>query len=240
MSNQPTSPNPPVRLLVVDDQGLMREGIISLLSLQNEIEVVGQAANGKEAIKKTQELQPDVILMDVRMPIMNGVEATATIKRQYPDCKILMLTTFDDDEYVIEALLAGANGYLLKNIPEKDLAQAVIAVHRGIYQLDPAVAHKLVTLLGKNFSQATTTSPSMSAEEPLATPKKAPANHKGLTERELEILGLLSQGFSNSEIARELLISEGTVKNRISSILTRLKVRDRVQAALYAKENGLV
>jgi DNA-binding NarL/FixJ family response regulator len=225
----------PVRLLVVDDQSLMREGIASLLVLQDEIEVLDTAANGKEAIDKTRRLQPDVILMDVRMPIMNGVEATATIKREFPACKILMLTTFDDDEYVVDALLAGANGYLLKNIPEKDLAQAVIAVHRGIYQLDPLVARKLVTALAKHRKEGNVNV----TPELLGTSKPAP-NNAGLTERELEILGLLSQGLSNSEIARELAISEGTVKNHISSILLRLKVRDRVQAVIYARENGLV
>jgi DNA-binding NarL/FixJ family response regulator len=237
MSNQPTALDQPVRLLVVDDQGLMREGIISLLSLQDEIEVVGQAANGKEAIKKNQELRPDVILMDVRMPIMNGVEATAAIKRHYPECKILMLTTFDDDEYVIEALLAGANGYLLKNIPEKDLAQAIIAVHKGIYQLDPIVAQKVVAALAKDFNL---TKDTPIAQEPLASGKAAANPNIGLTERELEILSLLAQGLSNSEIANKLLISEGTVKNHISSIFFKLKVRDRIQAVLYARENGLV
>lgn len=216
----------------------MREGIISLLSLQDEIEVVGQAANGKEALKQTQELQPDVILMDVRMPIMNGVEATAAIKCQYPACKILMLTTFDDDEYIMQALLAGANGYLLKNIPEKDLAQAIIAVHKGIYQLDPAVAQKVVAALGKSLNKDTASPTPPGTSPALAGPKAAVSS--GLTERELQILGWAAQGLSNSEIAQKLQISEGTVKNHISSILSRLRVRDRVQAILYAKENGLV
>ena len=229
----------PVRLLVVDDQRLMREGIVSLLSLQEGIIVIGAAANGKEAVSQTQELQPDVILMDVRMPIMNGVEAAGIIRRQFPNCKVLMLTTFDDDEYVMEALLAGANGYLLKNIPEKDLAQAVIAAHKGIYQLDPAVAQKVVAALGKNLHKSTATTSSAIPVPPPAN-AKAISNSQGLTERELEILALLSQGLSNSEIALKLFITEGTVKNRISSILTRLKVRDRVQAVIFARENGLV
>lgn len=222
-----------VRLLVVDDQRLMLDGIISLLSLRDEVLVVGTATNGKEAIAKALELKPDVILMDVRMPIMDGVTATAQIKRQCPGCKILMLTTFDDEEYVVDALLAGAIGYLLKNIPEADLTQAVIAAHKGIYQLDPAIAQKVVAVLAKNSNR---TNPSLmrgqSTSEIAAT--------IGLTERELEVLRLIAQGLSNSEIARKLFISEGTVKNHISSILTRLKVRDRVQAAIYAKENNLV
>ncbi|NWJ47010.1 MAG: response regulator transcription factor [Chloroflexi bacterium] len=222
--------NSPVRLLIADDQRLLREGIASLLSLQAGIEVVGTAANGQEALEKTRLLNPEVILMDVRMPIMAGVEATALIKRQFPTCKILMLTTFDDEEYVIEALKAGASGYLLKTIPEDDLAQAVIAAHKGIYQLDPAVALKVVASLGN---------PSASSRlQSLALQSSSPTN-AGLTERELEVLKLTSQGLSNSEIARSLSISEGTVKNHISSILSRLGLRDRIQAIIYARENGL-
>ncbi|WJW69996.1 response regulator transcription factor (plasmid) [Candidatus Chlorohelix allophototropha] len=230
MSISNLNQNSPVRLLIADDQRLLREGIASLLSLQAGIEVVGTAANGQEALEKTRLLNPEVILMDVRMPIMAGVEATALIKRQFPTCKILMLTTFDDEEYVIEALKAGASGYLLKTIPEDDLAQAVIAAHKGIYQLDPAVALKVVASLGN---------PSASSRlQSLALQSSSPTN-AGLTERELEVLKLTSQGLSNSEIARSLSISEGTVKNHISSILSRLGLRDRIQAIIYARENGL-
>jgi DNA-binding NarL/FixJ family response regulator len=212
-----------VRVLIVDDQRLLREGIASLLSLQGGVEVVGTAANGQEALDKVQKLQPDVVLMDVRMPVMDGVEATARLKRQFGACKVLMLTTFDDEEYVLEALRAGANGYLLKTIPEGDLAQAVIAVQKGIYQLDPAVAQKVVASLGVNNA-------------PRPTPTAA---REGLTERELEVLQLTAQGLSNGEIARKLSISEGTVKNHISNILSRLGLRDRIQAVIYARENGL-
>lgn len=227
-------PEQPVRLLITDDQRLLREGIASLLSLQPGIEIVGSAANGQEALAKTQKLKPDVILMDVRMPVMDGVEATALIKRQFPACKVLMLTTFDDEEYVIEALKAGASGYLLKTIPEDDLAQAIISVHKGIYQLDPVVAQKVVASLGAGPKGATSTRP-----QPANTANPPALANAGLTERELEVLKLTSQGLSNSEIARKLLISDGTVKNHISSILSRLGVRDRIQAIIYARENGL-
>lgn len=221
-----------VRLLIVDDQRLLREGIASLLSLQSGIEVVGTAGNGEEALIKTRQTNPDVILMDVRMPVLDGVAATAQIKNQWPACKILMLTTFDDEEYVVEALKAGASGYLLKTIPEDDLAQAVIAVYKGIYQLDPAVAQKLVAALssGADSKRASRENVSTSTNRVSA----------GLTERELEVLQLASQGLTNSEIAHRLFISDGTVKNHISSILSRLGLRDRIQAIIYAKENGLV
>lgn len=137
----------PVRVLVVDDQRLMRDGLASLLSIQDGVEVVATAANGQEALERAMALQPDVILMDVRMPIMDGVAATAQVRRRLPDCQVLMLTTFDDEEYIIDALRAGATGYLLKDIPARDLAQAVQAAHKGIYQLDPTVASKVVSSL---------------------------------------------------------------------------------------------
>lgn len=226
-----------VRLLIVDDQRLLREGIASLLSLQAGIEIVGTAGNGEEAIAKVRETNPDVILMDVRMPIMDGVQATAVIKRQWPTCKILMLTTFDDEEYVVDALKAGASGYLLKTIPEDDLAQAVVAVYKGIYQLDPDVAQKLVAALTAGTESKKSVAERSNQENATASQRRASA---GLTERELEVLQLASQGLTNGEIARILSISDGTVKNHISSILSRLGLRDRIQAIIYAKENGLV
>ncbi len=137
-----------VRVLVVDDQRLMRDGIASLLSIQPGIDVAGTAANGQEALERARELQPDVILMDIRMPIMDGVAATAAVRRELPACQVLMLTTFDDDEYIVEALRAGATGYLLKDIPAHDLAQAVQAAHKGIFQFDPAIAGKVIASLG--------------------------------------------------------------------------------------------
>ena len=217
-----------VRVLIVDDQQLMRDGIASLLKLQDGLEIVGMAANGQEAVELAASQQPDVILMDVRMPVLDGVAATEQIHRQIPACKILMLTTFNDEAYVLEALQVGASGYLLKDLPARDLAQAIQAVHRGIYQLDPTVADQLKALL----SRAQT-----AREQPGAL--KA-IDEADLTERELEVLRLIARGATNREIAETLVISEGTVKNHISNILGRLNLRDRTQAAIYARDHGLL
>ncbi len=225
-----------VRVLVADDQQLMRDGIASLLSIQDGIEVVGTAANGQEAVERALALQPDVVLMDVRMPVLDGVAATAQIRRQLPNCQVLMLTTFDDDEYVIEALRAGASGYLLKDIPAQHLAQAIQAVHRHIYQLDPSVARRVVASLAGPANPEPRQSASV---QPTATPA-SPAKPGLLTEREIEVLRLIAQGATNREIAERLVISEGTVKNHISNILGRLGLRDRTQAAIYAREQGWV
>lgn len=226
-----------VRVLVVDDQQLMRDGIASLLGIQDGIEVVGTAANGQEAIEQAMALQPDVVLMDVRMPVLDGVAATAQIRRQLPECQVLMLTTFDDDEYVVEALRAGASGYLLKDIPAQHLAQAVQAVHRHIYQLDPSVARRVVaSLAGPASQEQRPPAPSQpTAGAPASTIKPGL-----LTEREIEVLRLIAQGATNREIAERLVISEGTVKNHISNILGRLGLRDRTQAAIHAREQGWV
>ena len=231
-----------VRVLVVDDQQLMREGITSLLKIQDGIEIIGTAANGQEALEQAMRLQPDVILMDVRMPIMDGVLATQLVHREVPQCKILMLSTFDDEEYVLKALRVGASGYLLKDMPARDLAQAVQAVHRGIYQLDPAVMSRVMTALSGATREA---SPSPA---PVATPpspeRPAPTSgslkQTGLSEREIEVLRLVATGATNREIAEQLVISEGTVKNHISNILSRLGLRDRTQAAIYAREQALI
>jgi DNA-binding NarL/FixJ family response regulator len=228
----------PVRVLVVDDQRLMRDGIASLLGIQDGIEVVGMAANGQEALEQALALRPDVILMDVRMPIMDGVAATAQVRRQLPSCQVLMLTTFDDEEYVIEALRAGATGYLLKDIPARDLAQAVQAAYKGIYQLDPVVASKVLTSLtrpGSQYGQMPASLPS-----PVKNSASGSSKPAELTEREIEVLRLIAQGATNREIAEALVISEGTVKNHISNILSRLGLRDRTQAAIYARENNLL
>jgi DNA-binding NarL/FixJ family response regulator len=162
--------------------------------------------------------------MDVRMPVLDGVAATGAIKRQRPECVVLMLTTFDDDEYIVRSLQAGASGYLLKDIPAADLAQAVRLADAGIYQLNPEVAGKLVGAMGRRQSG----------------PAPEPPPDTDLTRRELEVLRLIARGATNREIADELVISEGTVKNHVSSILSRLDLRDRVQAAIYAHEHHLV
>lgn len=227
-----------VRVLIVDDQQLMREGLTSLLSIQAGIEVVGAAANGQEAIEQALALHPDVILMDVRMPVLDGVAATAEIRRQIPGCQVVMLTTFDDDEYVLEALRAGASGYLLKDLPAERLAQAIHAVHDHIYQLDPAVAGRLIASATTPKSRDDRAAPPASSHP--ADAATATLSNTGLTEREVEVLRLIAQGATNREIAERLVISEGTVKNHISNILGRLGVRDRTQAAIFAREHGLL
>jgi DNA-binding NarL/FixJ family response regulator len=232
-SQQPL--DPAVRVLIVDDQLLMREGIASLLKIQPGIEIVGTAANGQEALEQAMSQQPDVILMDVRMPVLDGVAATRQIHLQLPTCKILMLTTFDDDAYILEALQAGASGYLLKDLPGRDLAQAIQAAHRGIYQLDQSVADRLKVLLSQ--SQATRAgNQAAGAGASVSNPLRLTE----LTERELDVLRLIARGATNREIAEELVISEGTVKNHISNILGRLNLRDRTQAAIYARDHGLL
>jgi DNA-binding NarL/FixJ family response regulator len=228
-----------VRVLVVDDQRLIREGIASLLEIQPGIAVVGTAANGQEAVAQAMALTPDVILMDVRMPVMDGVQATKAIREQRPSCQILMLTTFDDEEYVIKALQAGARGYLLKDIPVDDLAQAVRLTHAGIYQLDPSVAGSLVRLLGEKKVEGVETAVLRADAASVAEGAVPPPSHD-LTGRELEVLRLIATGATNREIADQLVVSEGTVKNHVSSILNRLGLRDRVQAALYAQKHQLL
>jgi DNA-binding NarL/FixJ family response regulator len=225
--------NQPIRVLVVDDQQLMRDGLASLLDIQPGIEIVGTAANGQEAVQQAQRLSPDIILMDVRMPVMDGITATRQVRQQLPSCQVLMLTTFDDDEYIVKALMAGASGYLLKDIPAEDLAKAVQLAYRGIYQLEPSIAGKLIGALAA--SPASSIISPASAVSPAAI-----AQQYDLTEREVEVLRLIAQGATNREIAEALVISEGTVKNHISNILSRLGLRDRTQAAIFARENKLI
>jgi DNA-binding NarL/FixJ family response regulator len=207
-----------IRLLLVDDQTLFRQGLASLLSLEEDLEIVGQASHGKEAIALTEQLQPDVILMDVRMPICDGVVATREIHQRFPWIRILVFTTFDEDEYIWQSLQAGALGYLLKSTPAAQLAAAIRTLHQGYCQLGSTIAHKVFAQLN-----------------PLSSVKQNSYQH--LSERELEVLTLVAQGKNNREIAKALHLSEGTVKNYVSQILARLGLRDRTQAALWAKQN---
>jgi DNA-binding NarL/FixJ family response regulator len=206
-----------VTVLVVDDQRLVREGIASLLDLQPGISVVGMAATGREAVEQALALGPDVVLMDVRMPEMDGVDAVAVLRRRVPGCRVVMLTTFDDEEYVVQALRAGAAGYLLKDLPAAELAEAVRLAHAGVTQLDRAAARHVAAALSTH-----------------------PAATEVLTSRETEVLRLIATGATNREIATRLFLSEGTVKNHISRILGRLGLRDRTQAAIYARDHGLI
>lgn len=207
-----------IRVLLADDQPLFRQGLASLLSLEDDLEIVGQANNGQEAITITEQLQPDVILMDVRMPVCDGVKATREIHQRFPWIRVLVLTTFDEDEYIWESLQAGALGYLLKSTPSSQLATAIRTVYQGHSQLGPTIAQKV-------FSQL----------HPPVSPKQN--THHALSERELEVLSLIGQGKNNREIAQTLYLTEGTVKNYVSQILSRLGLRDRTQAALWAKQN---
>lgn len=217
-----------VRVLIVDDQRLIREGVASLLSIQPGIDVVGTAADGKEGVDKAITLNPDVVLMDVRMPIMDGVEAAAVLRQRLPSCRVLMLTTFDDEEYVLTALRAGASGYLLKDLPAADLARSVHLAHAGVDQHDPSVSLRILAALDRAGSAPRQPQP---GHDPSRTP---------LTQRELDVLRLIAGGATNREIAERLFVSEGTVKNHVSNILSRLGLRDRTQAAIYARDHDLL
>jgi DNA-binding NarL/FixJ family response regulator len=210
-----------IRLLLVDDQALVRQGLATLLALEADFQIVGQAGNGQEAQAMASQHNPDVVLMDIRMPVCDGVTATKLIKDKQEDVKILVLTTFDDDELIVQAMQAGASGYLLKNSPMEQLAAAIRSVNDGYTQLGPTIAPKIFSRLNK---QATAT-------------KSQTEIDKMFTVRELEVLKLLGEGKSNKEIANTLYITEGTVKNHITRILSQLEVRDRTQAALWAQQN---
>ena len=216
-----------IRALLVDDQALFREGLRTLLDLQVDIEVVGEAKDGREAIELVARTAPDVVLMDMQMPVLDGVAATRDIRAKHPNTQVIVLTTFDDDEYVFEGLRAGAVGYLLKDVTSDRLAEAIRSAARGESFLEPSVAAKVVA----EFTRL--------ADAPLLRER---ANHtlvEPLSNREFEILHLVATGASNKEIAATLVITEGTVKNHVTNILGKLGVRDRTQAALKAKELGL-
>jgi len=209
-----------IKVLLVDDQNLIRQGLRALLELETDLEIIGEAENGEVAVNLIAELQPNVILMDIRMPIMDGVAATKEIQKRFPDVKILVLTTFDNDEYVTAALQNGAMGYLLKDTPSEELAVAIRALDKGYSQLGPGIVKKLLT----QFPNPATLKP----------PSSLPTNLAELTPREKEVLRLIALGASNREIAQKLYISEGTVKNHVTNILNRLNLRDRTQAAILA------
>jgi DNA-binding NarL/FixJ family response regulator len=215
-----------IRVLVADDQQLVREGLRVLLDLTPDIHVVGEAGNGNEAIERARQIQPDVVLMDVRMPGLDGVAATRRLRETCPEVKVIILTTFDDDEYVFDGLRAGAVGYLLKDVPSEQLAEAIRAAARGEAFIQPSVTRKVVA----EFARLTERE-RLRREQPLADP---------LSAREMEVLALLAEGLSNREIADRLTIALGTVKNHVSNILSKLDARDRTQAILRAQEIGLL
>ncbi len=211
-----------IKLLLVDDQMLFREGLRILLSIQADLEVIGEAGNGEEAVQRALQLRPDVVLMDVHMPVLDGVAATRKLRELLPAARVIVLTTFDDDEYVFEGLRAGAIGYLLKDTASERLVEAIRAAARGESFLQPSIAAKVVAEFARTA----------------ATPK-SPELVEPLSEREVQILRMVCAGSSNKEIGNALFITEGTVKNHLSNIFGKLNVRDRTQAALRAKELGL-
>ena len=209
-------PDPPIRVLVVDDHGVVREGLRTYLELQDGIEVAGEAADGEQAVSEAERLKPDVVLMDLVMPRLDGVGAMRALRERLPRTRVIVLTSFADDERLLPAIQAGAAGYLLKNVQPAELARAVRLAHAGETLLDPSVAARLV--------------------ETIATDQPVPH----LTPREREVLALIGRGLSNKRIARELGLSEKTVKTHVANVLHKLGAADRTQAAVYALKNGLI
>jgi NarL family two-component system response regulator LiaR len=209
-----------IRVLIVDDHGVVRQGLRTYLELLDDIEVIGEAENGTEAVAQVRQHQPDVVLMDLVMPEMDGIEATRQVSAISPSTRVIVLTSFADDEKVFPAIKAGATGYLLKDVSPGDLANAIRAVHAGETHLHPDITRKLVDQFAS----------------PRTVPTSAPDE---LTPRELEVLRLIAQGMSNREIAQALTISEKTVKTHVSNILSKLHLVDRTQAAIYAHRHGV-
>jgi DNA-binding NarL/FixJ family response regulator len=215
---------PPIRILIADDQVLLREGVAALLSMFPDLEIVAKAESGREAMEMVERHHPDVVLMDVRMPDMNGIAATHKIHERFPDVRVIILTTFDNDEYVYESLESGAAGYLLKNADPEWLASAIRNVHNGQSILDPSVTQKVIRRmvhLSDNESW-----------EPILTER--------LTDRERDVVTLMAAGSANAEIAEKLSLAEGTVKNYVSHIIAKLNARDRAHAVRLAVEWGLL
>ncbi|NEK57586.1 response regulator transcription factor [Geodermatophilus sabuli] len=214
-----------VRVLLVDDQALFREALATLLEVRPEIEVVGEAGDGDAALRRAAELRPDVVLMDLHMPVLDGIAATRRLRVEQPAVQVLALTTFDDDEDVFAALRAGAVGYLLKDVPSDRLVEALLAAARGESVLQPSVAARVIARL---------------AQLPDDGPRRPQPLVVPLSERELEVLRLLADGGSNREIAAALFLAEGTVKNHVTNVLAKLGARDRTQAALRARALDLI
>ncbi len=210
-----------MKVIICDDQAIVRDGLEMLLKLEPDIEVVGVAEDGAAAVEMVAKKAPDLVLMDLKMPIMNGVEATRQIRTKYLDVKVLVLTTYEDDKWVFDAIQAGASGYLLKDTPRDELVKAIRGTVTGRTYMDPSVAGKVLRQVSIHQTQPAT----------LITSK--------LTEREIEVLRLIARGLSNADISDQLFLSEGTVRNHVSAILAKLGVSDRTQAAVIAIQHGL-
>ena len=220
-----------IRLVVADDQPLLRTGFRMILEAERDMAVVGEAGNGEEAVAVTRRLQPDVVLMDIRMPVMDGVEATRRIVSESAPApgsgpRVLILTTFDLDEYIVQALRAGASGFLLKDVPPEELAAAIRVVAAGDALLAPSITRRLLERFASTFT--------------IAGEARRPAGLAELTERELEVFTLIGRGLSNQEIADELVLGETTVKTHVSRVFSKLELRDRAQAVVLAYETGVV
>lgn len=214
-----------IKVLLVDDQSLFREGLRTLLEVQSDFQIVGEAANGEEALRLTATMQPEVILMDLRMPVMDGVTATRRIRDLFPNIRVIVLTTFDDDETVFDGLRAGAVGYLLKDVTSDKLHEAIRAAARGEYFMQPSITAKVMSEFTRMARTPRVQVPDLAVD---------------LSSRELEVLRQVATGASNKEIADLLVIAEGTVKNHLTSILAKLDARDRMQAVLKAREYGII
>ncbi|HXV57312.1 MAG TPA: response regulator transcription factor [Gaiellaceae bacterium] len=213
-----------IRVVIADDQGMVRAGFRSLLESERDVQVVGEAGDGEEAVSAVRRLRPDVVLMDIRMPVLDGIAATRRLVEQATETRILVLTTFDLDEYVFEALRAGASGFLLKDAPAEELVAAIRVVASGDALLAPGVTRRVVDAF---------------VRRPQPSPELRNAADR-LTPREREVLELIARGRSNADIARELVVSEATAKTHVSNVLGKLGLRDRVQAVIFAYESGLV
>ena len=234
----------PIRILLCEDQTLMREGLRTVLDLEPGFWVVGEAADGAEGVRLAEELRPDIVLMDVQMPRQNGVQATAAITARGLPCRVIILTTFDYEDYVFEAIKAGAVGYLLKDTPASDLAATVRRVYAGESFIQPKVATKLLMEFGR---RGTLGAPPAGGGSPGGAAGTGPAgvsaesdDFTDLSQREVDVLRLLAQGASNRDIAEQLVLAEGTVKNHVSNILAKLHAANRTQAANLARERGLI
>lgn len=247
MHDAPAPTDPTIRILICEDQTLMREGLRTVLDLEPGFAVVGAASDGAEGVRLAQELRPDIVLMDIQMPVQNGVQATAAITARGLPCRVIILTTFDYEDYVFDAIKAGAVGYLLKDLPASELATTIRRVYAGESFIQPKVATRLLMEFGRRGAPSAQPQPSQSGYEPQVREVQGREQqtaddgvYEQLSQREVDVLRLLANGASNRDIADQLVLAEGTVKNHVSNILAKLHAANRTQAANLARERGLI